>query len=403
MTSDSMAKRPKARAIPAIEALHDQFRDAGPAEYVQLRDAQHDLSDRLGRLSWAYTSKVPFEEAQLLERLAARPDWMIFPDTNMLNIGVDDLWPALVGQPRRLAITTRVFAELDDVLWKRSDHPLHEAITKKNRAVLVRPDAPPGTTGRKAQICYLMLMDSRRRTLDTLKGGFILQHSRQPNDDEEAAILKMMQSGLSRERLTLVNKPASPYLTDEHLVYHAVTHALETGQSTIILSANFDVAAQFRHLVSLLGNHYRSMLLAERYEQDFVPFRPRSISSERLTGIFLDRPAVEVDLLAHGRGHPQPPEQPSPVLISCMTVTAQHVSEMAFKAETQMFGVVRLKGEIDGLSTNRLAGRNFHAWQALPHLRRGRGIVATDIKLPINNGETHVAMADWLLAGAGIS
>ena len=32
---------------------------------------------------------------------------MIFPDTNSINIGVEDVWPEMLGHPRHLAITWR--------------------------------------------------------------------------------------------------------------------------------------------------------------------------------------------------------------------------------------------------------------------------------------------------------
>jgi hypothetical protein len=395
-------KCPKSKAIPAIEALHDNYQGIGPVEVCTLEDSLHDAHERLGRLGWSYASRTSIDKALLIERLAARSDWMIFPDANTINIGVEDLWPELLSRPRRLAVTTRVIAEVDGVLSKRPEHPLYQAVETGNKALLVRPDAKYGTPGSIAQDYYLGLMVSRRKMLDTLRGGFILKHGRKPNSDEEATMWKMMQSELSRERILLNAKAPSPILTDEHLVYHAVTHALETAQPTIILSGDFDVAAQFRHLIRLILSHYRSMLFAERYEQDFASFRPHSIPPDALRGFFLDQPAVHIDLDACGPNDPLPPEQPTSVAISCMTVTPQHVSEMLFKGETHMFEAVLMKGKTGGLSTDRLTGRNLHAWHVLPEIASGRGVVASDIRGQ-TFGSAKIAMADWLLSSIGLS
>lgn len=400
--NDGVPKRPKAKQIPAVETLYESYQGVEPIEAFSLEDGLHDAHVRLGRLCWEFASRTPIEKALLRERLAARSDWMIFPDTNIINIGVDNLWPELLARPRRLAVTTRVIAELDDVLSRRPEHPLSQAVKMGSKAVLVRPDAKRGSPGSIAQDYYLALMVSRRKMLDSLRGGFVLKHGREPNSDEEAAMWKMMQSGLSRERILLNTKAPSPILTDEHLVYHAVIHALETAQPTIILSSDFDVAAQFRHLIGLILSHYRAMLFAERYEEDFASFRPHSIPSDALRGLFLDQPAVHIDLDAGGPDDPLPPEQPASVAISCMTVTAQHVSEMLFKAETHMFEVVLMKGKTGGLSTDRLAGRNLHAWRVLREVPQRHGVVASDIRVPVFNSSAKIAMADWLLSAIGL-
>jgi hypothetical protein len=397
-----LPKRSKPTLIPAVEALHASF-DEASGGYVPFEDVIYDVQDRLGRLSWGYSSKIPMEQALLVERLAARKDWMIFPDTNAVNIGIDDFWPEILQHPRHVAFTSRVAAELHNFLGRRPDHPVHQALMSASKAVLLRPDAKPGSPGLTAQDYYLALLASRRSVFATLRDAFVFEHGRPPGVDEEAGIRSVMQSGLSRERIVLENKPSSPYLTDEHLVYHSVLYALETGQPTIILSGDFDVAAQFRHLINLIRSHYTAMLFAEKYEQDFAVFRPRTIAPEALRGYFLDRPAVDIDLTSHKGEDPRPSDPPIKVAISCITATPHHVSEMIFNAETQMDQVLRIKGKTGGLSTDRLAGRNFHSWHILPDVPRGHGIAASDIQMPIPHSNAKVAMADLLLSQAGIT
>ena len=267
----------------------------------------------------------------------------------------------------------------------------------------MRPDARPGSPGLIAQEYYLALLAGHRAAFGLLAGGFALTHGHQPSFEDQQSIRKMLDSGLGRERLVLENKRASPHLTDEHLVYHAVTHALETGQPTMILSADFDVAAQFRHLINLLHSHYRAMLLAELYEQDFARFRPRSIPSDALSGYFLEEHTVAIDLTDFKDEDPWPAEPSRNVAITCTTATPHHVSEMFFNAETEMFQVVRLKGRTCGLSTDRLGGRNLHSWHVLPEVPRGHGIVASDIQAPVSRrSNARIAMADLLLSHAAI-
>jgi hypothetical protein len=90
------------------------------------------------------------------------------------------------------------------------------------------------------------------------------------------------------------------------------------------------------------------------------------------------------------------------VPISCVAATREHVSEMIFNAETSMHQVLSLKGKTGGMSTDRLAGRNLHVWHVLPKVTLGRGVIATDIRMPLGDSDAGVPMADLLLSAAAI-
>lgn len=138
-----MAKKEKSRLIPAIDVLHEAYTGPRP-EPERIEDVYLDSEKRLGRLSFGYASKTRRENALLAERLAARTDWMIFPDTNQLDALGDELWEALLEHRRHVALTARVVHEIDGPLSRRTGHPLYRAV--HDRVVLGRPPsmAAPG-------------------------------------------------------------------------------------------------------------------------------------------------------------------------------------------------------------------------------------------------------------------
>ena len=228
-----------------------------------------------------YTPKIPIGEARLIERLAARRDWMIFVDNNMVTTSASGYWSELLQQPGRLVFTAPVIDELEEFLCRKPDHPLYEVFKEGHESVLVLEHPRRGTPDWIARNYYVTLMLCRRSTFYTAKTISEDLHGRKLTRSEESKIRSNMQRILSRERLVLDAKKRSPNLTDECLVYYAVRHALAYGQPTMILSSDFDVAAQFRHLIEIVLSHYRAMLIADRYEREPSTFRPRAIRARR--------------------------------------------------------------------------------------------------------------------------
>ncbi len=76
---------------------------------------------------------------------------------------------------------------------------------------------------------------------------------------------------------------------------------------------------------------------------------------------------------------------------------------MIFSAETAMAQVIRIKGKTQGLSTDRLAGRNLHSWHVHPEIPQGHGMIASDITMPVKHSRARIALTDLLLSQAGIT
>jgi hypothetical protein len=397
-------QRGRSPYIPAIEALHRRYQNRWEDDLPLMDTVTNDVQNWLGRLCWAYTPKIPIEEAKLVDRLAARRDWMIFMDTNMVTTSVSGFWPELLQQPRRLVFTIPVIDELEDFLCRKPDYPLYRALMDGHESVLVLEHPRRGTPDWIAQQYYVVLMLCRRSTFDTAKAISEGLYGRKLTSDEESTIRSKMQRLLSRERIVLDAKKRSPFLADECLVYYAVRHALTSGQPTMLLSSDFDVAAQFRHLMEVILSHYRAMLIAERYKQEPNLFRPRAIGTNVLGGYFLDEPGVEIDLTVLGPDNPWPSSTPTHAPISCITATPHHVSEMVFNAETEMKWVLWMKANTPGLSTNLLDGRNLHSWTVhLEGIPIGHGIVARDRHVPASDVvDANVGMADVLLSQLGL-
>ncbi len=400
-----MAKKEKSRLIPAIDVLHEAYTGPRP-EPERIEDVYQDLEKRLGRLSFGYASKTRRENALLAERLVARTDWMIFPDTNQLDALGDDLWEALLEHRRHVALTARVVHEIDGPLSRRTDHPLYRAV--QDRVVLGRPDAPDGFH-LFAQEYYIALIMAWRSARTLLERNSAMEADEPPGDAEKARIRKMIDREGGRDRGIIETKEAKravsgkPVLcTDEHLVYHAISYALETGQPTAILSGDNDVASYFRHTIEMMLNHYRAMVIVNRYADDPASFTVAPIPAEAAGGYFMPADDVQSIDLGHLRGYPEPPGESKPVAISCMTVTPHHVSELIFNAETGMHRVIRVKGETGGLNTNRLDGRNLYAWPALIGVPDRHGVIGTNVMVPANPSRIQIPKLDLVESAMGI-
>jgi hypothetical protein len=400
-----MAKKEKSRLIAAIDVLHKAY-TGPPLEPERIEDVYQEADKRLERLSFGFASTTRRENALLAERLAARTDWMIFPDTNQLDVLGDDLWEALLEHRRHVALTARVVREIDGPLSRRTDHPLYRAV--QDGVVLSRPDAPDGFH-LFAQEYYIALIMAWRSVRSVLEWSAAMKAGEPPGDAEKARIRKMIDREVERDRIIIETKEAKrvacgkPLLcTDEHLVYHAISYALETGQPTMILSGDNDVASYFRHTIEMMLKHYRAMMIADRYADDPALFTLAQIPAEEAAGYFMPADDVQSIDLRHLRGHPRPTGESEPVAISCMTVTPHHVSELIFNAETGMYRVIRVKGETGGLNTDRLDGRNLYAWPALMGVPDRHGVIGRTVMVPVNPSGIQIPNLDLTESLMGI-
>jgi hypothetical protein len=305
-----------------------------------------------------------------------------------------ELWAALLKEPGRLVLTVRVGAELLPWLRSRPDHPVTRALREDHPGIAWRPEPIPGASGRRAFDYYMALLLMRRRVMNLARWAFQREHGRDPEPDEVQRLANEVQRRFGERGRLLATKPVGNQ-TDEALVYLAVEHALTTGKQTLILTRDADVEEQFFKLLWLIDTHYRAMLLADRYVERFGTFRvypvPHSVLDDP-NGPFEARDAImferSVDLL-----DVLPPE-PHFVGINCLTAGV-YSSQMSFGAETEMARLLRIKDATGGLSTDRLGGRNVHAWLYPVEACRGpyAGVVY-DRRKPIGSDGATVAMLD---------
>jgi hypothetical protein len=219
-------------------------------------------------------------------------------------------------------------------------------------------------------------------------------HGREASPDEERDLSAKIQQSFGEQGRLIALKP-SEQLTDEALVYLAVSHAISTGRQTPVLAEDADVEEQFFKLLWLIETHYRGMLLADKYVADTGAFRTRPIPNSVLRdpdgpfdpgGVLVERDGFMRDLL---------PPNPKFVAISCWN-TGRYTSTLAFGAETQMNRLLQIKDATGGLSTIALGGRNVHA-SAAP-LRVGEradcAAIVHDRRKPVSASGATVAKLD---------
>ncbi len=201
--------------------------------------------------------------------------------------------------------------------------------------------------------------------------------------------------------MLLAKKAPSPYLTDEHLVYAAVEHAIRTGQPTLIVSGDYDVEEQFYKLVELLTRHYFSMCLANHYRRNPSAFRPRPIPPT-LTDPELMEPYGGAVLDLGDRGlHDFVPRSPHFVPVGCISMNPTYASHIIYGAEREMSAVLGVKERTRGLATERLGGRNLHVWGTPPTLPpefQGAVFICRDRRAPSPNGRMEISVLDHLYA-----
>ena len=256
-----------------------------------------------------------------------------------------------------------------------------------------RLEPKPGEPGRRVFQYYVSLLHARRKTLKIEQLEFRKHQGRDPEFDELPRLADQLQRALGERGRLLATKPSEG--TDEVLVYLAVEHALRTGKQTLILTRDADIEEQLFKLLWLIETHYRAMLLADRYVEQFGTFRIYPVPDSVLnhpSGPFEPRDAVLVERDPDMRD--VLPPNPHPVAISCMNAGV-YFSHLAFMAETEMGRLLDIKDRTGGLSTERLGERNMHASISPVPLGRGRDYAAVvhDKRVPLFSDGTSVTGA----------
>jgi len=353
----------------------------------------------VARLSWRGGSRVPIHTVEVARSISEATDAVFFCDNSVFHDRLDNaILSALLDAQDRMVLTPLVLKELHPWLKARPTHAMTEAIQNNELRPGARPIPEMGQAGRAAFDYYVGLLLLRRHALAASEARFIDENGRPPDDADRAQLRETAQKDLGPRGFLLAAKGASEVPTDESLVYLAAEHALRTGRPTVILTGDADVEEQFFKLLWLIDTHYRAMLLADRYVLDFAAYGPRQLPRKFAASPqcpFHDDGAILIERGPADLLHVLP-AQFRFVAIECWTV-GDYFSKMAFGAEQEMARVLDTKDRTGGLSTDRLGGRNLHAWLAplsLPKPDRGCAVVARDKRFDLPGSDASVAQLD---------
>jgi hypothetical protein len=217
------------------------------------------------RLSFLGVSpKVDLTVQGLVEAISVSSldDAIFFLDTNVLTRKLDpEIWRALCS--RRMLITPGVFKELLPWLKNPFCNPdIRDSVADALKAQVGLEGKRQGATLPRIEV---LLVDDEHRRHALTKGL-----GRAPTQDELVAEL---QGNLGERGLHMAQKgieaASSPNkLTDEELVVLAVLTAILKGSEVFILTRDQDVLEQYYKLLSHVNEHYRAMLVAEKYASD---------------------------------------------------------------------------------------------------------------------------------------
>jgi len=161
------------------------------------------------------------------------------------------------------------------------------------------------------------------------------------------------------------------------------------------------VEEQFYKLIWLIDTHYRAMLLADRYVEQFGTFRTFTVPESLIRGesaCFEDEDGVLVERNAALLEDILPCD-PHCVGICCVAAGV-YCSQLSFMAETGMSRLLDVKDRTGGLSTDRPGQRNMHVWLAPTPIRVHRDCAAAvlDKRLSVGTNGATVAKLDVLQA-----
>jgi hypothetical protein len=372
-------------------------------ESVELNIPPEKLKDPtfVARLSFRGSRQVPRAEAEL-DKIWGAPDYAFFIDANLANPSEGpELWSQLLEGENRVHLIPRVFKELLPYFERHSDHPLVDAIKDEHPSLVIHDEPKAGDPGVDVRDYYVELLARRRFVADMNRRLFEKREGREPTDAELATLAADLQREFGERGVLLSKKAPSPYFTDEHLVYAAVSHALQTGQPTLIVSGDYDVEEQFYKLVELITRHYFSMCLADHYLHNPRAFRPLPIPPT-LTDPKVMEPygATVLDLGDRGL-HDFVPPRPRFLPVGCISLNPIYGSHVIYGAEREMSAVLGVKERTGGLNTERLGGRNLHVWgtpPTLPPEYQGAAFICRDRRFPSPDGRMEISVLDHLYA-----
>lgn len=315
--------------------------------------------------------------------VSALPDAVVFLDTNVFTKELDmSVWDAFCK--RRIFITPGVFKEL--LPWLKTPFR-NKAIRDRVYAALQSQVSSPGSLPEsphplqceipKIEVLFLSedftnhgydyyfkLLSLRKAWGPITTAVLTKKLGRSPTNDE---FLAEVQRHLGPRGFRIAKKglgASSPNkLTDEQLVVMAVMTAILRGTEVIIVTRDADLLEQYFKVVCLMKEHYRAMLVADRFAAtpEAMPFKEVPVHNDGVhippfygTSVLrLETTDVEFN--------PLPPVFHF-VSVYCLLLDGgpekMKVTFSSFCAETEMAQMLRVKAITGGLSTDKFDGRN---------------------------------------------
>jgi hypothetical protein len=338
----------------------------------------------IGRLCFhGPSAKLDWTTSDLANAIgvASLPNAICFLDTNIFTKHLEmAVWDALCA--RRIFIVPGVWKEL--LPWLKTpfyNKSIRDSVIEavKNQATRAgRVQGGPGFPNIEVLLdtdihgyadhgyeYYLKLLTLRKVMGPLATAVLTKKLGRAPTQDEFVAEVqsKFGERGslLARKGIVAANSPNR--LTDEHLVISAVLTAILRGCEVLIVTRDPDVLEQYVKLLGLMKEHYRAMLIAEQYASNPATMKFREMPVENdgvhiptFTGnSFLEFETTDVAF------NPLPPRFHF-VTVYCILLggepTRMKVTFCAFCAETEMARALKVKAATNGLSTDKLNGRN---------------------------------------------
>ena len=338
----------------------------------------------IARLSFhGPTPKLDTSPTELVHRfaVAALPDAVLFLDTNILTRDLDQsIWDAF--RSKHIVLTSSVFSELTPWLTSpfcnqamRND--VVSEITKYTEAVRAGDGGQQGPTievllSDQTDAClelgytyYFNLLALRKAMGPLSRAALTKKLGRIPTNNELTGYLQSQfgPRGLLLARKGLDGLKPPNGFTDENLVVSAVLTAIRRGVEVFIVTRDRDVLEQYFKLLCLMKEHYRAMLIAERYAADpaSVAFQKTPILSDGVhVPEFTDESVMRL-ITTDDEFHPLPARFHF-VNIYCALLGGDSsnlkVTWCNFCAETEMVQMLKMKARTQGLSTDKFDGRN---------------------------------------------
>jgi hypothetical protein len=212
---------------------------------------------------------------------------------------------------------------------------------------------------------YTSLLALRKMMGPLSKAGLTKELGRMPTNDE---FLAKVQRQFGRRGFLIAQKglqaaDSTNKLTDEHLVVTAILTAIMSGKEVFIISRDNDVLEQYFKVLCLMKEHYRAMLVAERYAASHgaLPFKEVPVQNDgEHVPEFSGASCLRFET-TDAEFNPLPATFHF-VNIYCFLLgggpSDMKATYASFCAETEMAQMLRIKAIAGGLNSDKLNGRN---------------------------------------------